>query len=76
MNKRQKQIIHILSGKEDKEFITINQIAKMLDCSEKTVRNDFKQIGYKKNFRQLLLENRTSGSESILPEMRRRDYFP
>lgn len=44
MNSRQRQIIDLLLTIDDKVFITINQIAQTLNCSEKTVRNDFKQI--------------------------------
>lgn len=43
MKGRQGEIIHLLVKNEDK-IVTINEIAKTLNCSEKTVRNDFKQI--------------------------------
>ncbi|MBM7692486.1 transcriptional antiterminator [Peribacillus deserti] len=63
MNTRQRQIMHLLSEKKDKEFITINEIAKMLNCSDKTVRNDFKQIDdwLKKEFQATIIRKPNIG---------------
>lgn len=43
MNKRQKKLLRLLMQR-GKEFQTMDELAKTLDCSEKTVRNDLQQV--------------------------------
>ncbi|PPA69549.1 BglG family transcription antiterminator [Jeotgalibacillus proteolyticus] len=44
MNNRQTKILHQLVRNNTNETLTIDMIASSLNCSERTVRNDFKQI--------------------------------
>ncbi|PLT28167.1 BglG family transcription antiterminator [Peribacillus deserti] len=77
MNTRQKQIMHLLSEKKDKEFITINEIAKVLNCSEKTVRNDFKQIDdwLKKDFQATIIRKPNVGVRIDIPKDEKKRLF-
>ncbi|HCM24149.1 MAG TPA: hypothetical protein DHW78_07495, partial [Ruminococcaceae bacterium] len=43
LSKRQRTVLQVL--KEQKDYITIDQIAKKVSFSPKTIRNDLSQIG-------------------------------
>ena len=43
MNKRQQEILQVLLS-ESNEYLLVQELADRVECSEKTIRNDFKVI--------------------------------
>ncbi|MED3265104.1 MULTISPECIES: BglG family transcription antiterminator [Bacillus] len=58
MNKRQQEILQVLLS-ESNEYLLVKELADRVECSEKTIRNDFKVIeGYLEQYSDALLIRR------------------
>ncbi|WP_324656066.1 BglG family transcription antiterminator [Bacillus cereus] len=58
MNKRQQEILQVLLS-ESNEYLLVKELADRVECSEKTIRNDFKVIeGYLEKYSDALLIRR------------------